>query len=204
LTVAPALDASLHYLAGFGDVNALAPATLVILIMLFAMGRFRLGVIWAASFGACVLATFGLKAWLGGFELSIFSLHLVADEFPSGHTSTATAFYGTLALATWRSSAGGWCGHVAKSLSLLVAGFALAIVISVRLLGWHHALDIGFGLLLGGVCVFAVDGALRRQQIPLQLMPALLLPALLVAVLLHGERMISTASLKAAFAAYIV
>jgi hypothetical protein len=77
-------------------------------------------------------------------------------------------------------------------------------VVSVRLLGWHHALDIVFGLLLGGVCVLAVDRALRQQQIPLRLMPALLLPALMVAVLLHGERMVSTASLKAALAAYIV
>ncbi len=204
LVLDPTLDANLHYLAGFGDVNALAPATLAILIMLFAMGRFRLGLVWAVSFGACVLATFALKAWLGGFQLSIFSFHIIADEFPSGHTSTATAFYGTLALAIWRSSGAGWSRHVARSLAAVVACFALAIVVSVRLLGWHHALDIVFGLLLGGVCVLAVDRALRQQQIPLHLMPALLLPALMVAVLLHGERMVSTASLKAALAAYIV
>lgn len=204
MTLDPSLYASLTYLAGFGDVNALGPASLAILVALFAIGRFRLGLIWGAAFGACVLATFGLKAWLGGFQVSIFSLHLIADEFPSGHTSTATAFYGALAFAIWRSSGAGWSGHLAKGLAVVVTGFAVAIIVAVRLLEWHHALDIGVGLLLGGACAMTVDRALRQRHIPLRLIPVVLLPALMIAVLLHGERMVSTASLKAALAAYII
>ena len=204
MILSPALNVDLHYLAGFGDVNALAPATLTLLIGLFAIGRFRLGLVWAAAFGACILATFLLKTWLGGFELSIFSLHLVADEFPSGHTSTATAFYGALAVALWRAGNAGWGSYVAKALAAVVAGFAIAIIVAVRLLEWHHALDIAVGLLLGGACALAVDRALRERRIPLRLLPAILLPALVVAVLLHGERMVSTADIKATLAAYML
>ncbi len=141
---------------------------------------------------------------MGGFQVSIFSLHLIADEFPSGHTSTATAFYGALAFAIWRSSGAGWSGHLAKGFAVVVTGFAVAIIVAVRLLEWHHALDIGVGLLLGGACAMAVDRALRQRHIPLRLIPVVLLPALMIAVLLHGERMVSTASLKAALAAYII
>lgn len=202
MTLSPSLDVALRYLAGFGDVNALGPATLAILVMLFALGRFRLGLIWAAAFGGCVLATFALKAWLGGFQLSILSLHLIADEFPSGHTSTATAFYGALAVATWRAGKAGWSAHLAKLLAAAVGLFALAIIAAVRLLEWHHALDIVFGLLIGAGAAYVTDRALREQHIPLRLLPAVLLPALLVAVLLHGERMLSTAAVKAAIAAY--
>jgi membrane-associated phospholipid phosphatase len=69
-------------------------------------------------------------------------------SFPSGHTSTAIAFYGLLAVLLWRAHHRGW--------ALLSGGWVLAVAFSRVYLGVHYPSDVLGSLTLGVVWLFAV------------------------------------------------
>ncbi len=69
-------------------------------------------------------------------------------SFPSGHTSTAMAFYGLLAVLLWRAHHRGW--------ALLSGGWVLAVAFSRVYLGAHYPSDVLGSLTLGVIWLFAV------------------------------------------------
>ncbi len=81
-------------------------------------------------------------------------------SFPSGHTSTAIAFYGLVAVLLWRSRHRGW--------ALLSGLWVLAVAFSRVYLGVHYPSDVLAALALGVVWIAAVmlvyDRFLRRAS----------------------------------------
>ena len=69
-------------------------------------------------------------------------------SFPSGHTSTAVAFYGLLAVLLWRAHHRGW--------ALLSGVWVLAIALSRVYLGVHYPSDVLGSLALGAIWISAV------------------------------------------------
>jgi membrane-associated phospholipid phosphatase len=77
-------------------------------------------------------------------------------SFPSGHTSTAVAFYGLSAVLLWRAHHRGW--------ALLSGGWVLAVGFSRVYLGAHYPSDVLGSLTLGVVWIFAVMFVYHRYQ----------------------------------------
>ncbi len=77
-------------------------------------------------------------------------------SFPSGHTSTAVAFYGLLAVLLWRAH------H--RGLGLLSGLWVLAVALSRVYLGVHYPSDVLGSLTLGVLWVFAVMVVYDRYQ----------------------------------------
>ncbi len=69
-------------------------------------------------------------------------------SFPSGHTSTAVAFYGLLAVLLWRAHHHGW--------ALLPGVWVLAVALSRVYLGVHYPSDVLGSLALGVLWIFAI------------------------------------------------
>ena len=69
-------------------------------------------------------------------------------SFPSGHTSTAVAFYGLLAVLLWRAHHRGW--------ALLSGVWVLAVALSRVYLGAHYPSDVLGSLMLGVIWISAV------------------------------------------------
>jgi undecaprenyl-diphosphatase len=69
-------------------------------------------------------------------------------SFPSGHTSTAVAFYGLLAVLLWRAHHRGW--------ALLSGAWVGAVAFSRIYLGVHYPSDVLGSLALGLLWIFAV------------------------------------------------
>ena len=69
-------------------------------------------------------------------------------SFPSGHTSTAIAFYGLLAILLWRADRRGG--------ALLSGLWVLAVAFSRVYLGVHYPSDVLGSLALGTIWIFAV------------------------------------------------
>lgn len=97
-------------------------------------------------------------------------LEVVADSYPSGHSSQATAWWGALALA-WNAESG--AGRVARSAFGLVPAVMVAVVVGLsRLcLGVHWLTDVVGGWALGvGIlsAMVAWKGAARpaRESAP--------------------------------------
>ncbi|MEV8630966.1 phosphatase PAP2 family protein [Streptosporangium sp. NPDC051023] len=85
------------------------------------------------------------------------------SSFPSGHTSAAVAFYCGLALVLTLHT------HRLKALNALwwLVGLAipLGIAYSRMYRGMHHLSDVGWGLLLGVVCVAVAANALLFKPV---------------------------------------
>lgn len=81
-------------------------------------------------------------------------------SFPSGHTSTAIAFYGLVAMLLWRSGHHGW--------AILSGLWVLAVAFSRVYLGVHYPSDVLAALALGVIWNVAVmlvyDWYLRRAS----------------------------------------
>ncbi len=69
-------------------------------------------------------------------------------SFPSGHTSTATAFYGLLAVLLWRAHHRGW--------AVLSGLWVLAVAFSRVYLGVHYPSDVLGSLTLGVIWISVV------------------------------------------------
>jgi undecaprenyl-diphosphatase len=82
-------------------------------------------------------------------------------SFPSGHTSTAIALYGLIAVLLWRAHHRGW--------ALLSGLWVLLVALSRVYLGVHYPSDVLGSLALGVLWIFAVtfvyDGYQRRNPL---------------------------------------
>jgi undecaprenyl-diphosphatase len=90
----------------------------------------------------------------------------LGPSFPSGHSSTAAAFYAALALLIGRRR-----GHVARtSLAAAAVGIAVAVACTRVLLDVHWVSDVVAGLALGwgwfALCAIAFGGRLLRFGAP--------------------------------------
>ncbi|GII04267.1 phosphatase PAP2 family protein [Planobispora takensis] len=85
------------------------------------------------------------------------------SSFPSGHTSAAVAFYCGVALVLTVHT------HRYKILNVLWwvlgLGIPLSIAYSRMYRGMHHLSDVGWGFLLGVVCVAVAANALLRHPV---------------------------------------
>jgi membrane-associated phospholipid phosphatase len=148
--------------------------TIVILAALVAaVETFRTRSVWIVPF---------LVVVLGGEEVLMLSIKDLANRarpsfdptavaglgpsFPSGHSSTAAAFYAAAALLLGRRR-----GHVARAvLTGLAVGIAIAVASSRVLLDVHWLSDVTAGLFLGwawfAVSAIAFGGRLLRFGAP--------------------------------------
>ena len=154
--------------------------TIVVLaLVLTAVETFRTRSVWILPF---------LVVVLGGEELLMTTIKDLANRarpsfdpaavsglgpsFPSGHSSTAAAFYAAAALLLGRRR-----GHTARTvLTALAVGIAVAVAASRVLLDVHWLSDVIAGLLLGwgwfAVCSIAFGGRLLRFGAPVEIAEA--------------------------------
>jgi len=92
----------------------------------------------------------------------------LGPSFPSGHSSTAAAFYAALALLAWRRRGPG----ARRLLAALAVGIAVAVACSRVMLDLHWLSDVIAGLALGwawfAVCAIAFGGPLLRFGRPVE------------------------------------
>jgi membrane-associated phospholipid phosphatase len=92
----------------------------------------------------------------------------LGPSFPSGHSSTAAAFYAALALVAWRRRP----PRVRNVLAGVAVGIAVAVACSRVLLDLHWFSDVVAGLALGGgwfaVCAIAFGGPMLRFGAPVE------------------------------------
>ncbi len=92
----------------------------------------------------------------------------LGPSFPSGHSSTAAAFYAALALLAWRRRP----AHVRNVLAGAAVGIAVAVACSRVLLDLHWLSDVVAGLALGwgwfAVCAVAFGGPIMRFGAPVE------------------------------------
>ena len=151
--------------------------TIVVLaVVLAAVETFRTRSAWILPFLVIVL---------GGEELLMTTIKNLANRarptfdpaavsglgpsFPSGHSSTAAAFYAAAALLLGRRR-----GHLARTiLTASAVGIAVAVAASRVLLDVHWLSDVIAGLLLGwgwfAVCSIAFGGRLLRFGAPAEI-----------------------------------
>ena len=148
----------------------------VLAVALAAVETFRTRSAWILPFLVIVL---------GGEELLMTTIKSLANRarppfdpaavsglgpsFPSGHSSTAAAFYAAAALLLGRRR-----GHLARTiLTASAIGIAVAVAASRVLLDVHWLSDVIAGLLLGwgwfAVCSIAFGGRLLRFGAPAEI-----------------------------------
>jgi undecaprenyl-diphosphatase len=92
----------------------------------------------------------------------------LGPSFPSGHSSTAAAFYAALGLLAWRQRP----APVRNVVAGAAVGIAVAVACSRVLLDLHWASDVVAGLALGwawfAVCAIAFGGPMLRLGAPVE------------------------------------
>ena len=92
----------------------------------------------------------------------------LGPSFPSGHSSTAAAFFAALALLAGRRRS----AETRAALAGVAAGLAVAVAASRVLLDLHWVSDVVAGLALGwgwfAVCAIAFGGSLMRLGAPVE------------------------------------
>ena len=135
--------------AVFGDAALLLPASVLLVLYLFALGQRRLSIAWVASLVASAGATVVLKLAFRACGPHLTGLDVVS---PSGHASFSAIFYGALA-ATLGAGRG-------RPFRLALAAGALALVLLVGVsrvrTGAHSAEEVAIGLAIGAaaLCLF--------------------------------------------------
>lgn len=162
----PSLTQLVRVVTDFGDVIAY-----VIIIPIIALLQYRKNKNWQHSIESmiilisCFLLNLALKFYFGRARPDA-SLHLVelSDQslsYPSGHTMTATAFYGFiiyLALHYFRTA---WM----KIISIVILSLTILSIGASRIyLGAHYPTDVLAGFLVGTVWVLICVSLLRYFQ----------------------------------------
>lgn len=162
----PSLTGLVRIITDFGDVIAYT-----IIIPIIALLQYRINKNWQHSIESmiilisCFLLNLALKFYFGRARPDV-SLHLVelSDQsfsYPSGHTMTATAFYGFiiyLALHYFRTP---WM----KIISIVILTVTILSIGASRIyLGAHYPTDVLAGFLVGTVWVIICVSLLRYFQ----------------------------------------
>jgi membrane-associated phospholipid phosphatase len=176
--------AAWNFIVDFGDLAALGPATALACAVLWARGRHRPALVWATSFGACILATFVAKALAGHSGFGRLDLAL-SGAAPSGHTSISLAFYAVLAVLL-RQALDGWRGAAAGAAA---AATSLMVMAAIMMLNWHPWLDVALGAALGGSCAAVAGAAFGRGRADRRDFAWAAAAAVLTLLFLHGTRL---------------
>ena len=160
------LNPVVRFITELGDVTAY-----VIIIPIIALLQYRSNKNWQHSIESmiilvsCFLLNVGLKFYFARARPDA-SLHLVelsehSFSYPSGHTMTATAFYGFLIYL---------CVHYIRTSWIKISSivFLLMIILSVGMsriyLGAHYPTDVSAGFLVGLIWVLICVSILRFYQ----------------------------------------
>jgi len=164
----PFTNHALQLITDLGDTRAVVTIGIIVAVVESIRVRSRLIVpfLLVVTIGN-FLATTAVKDFI---ERARPTLNPIAEtlgpSFPSGHSSTAAAFYAALALLIGRRR-----GHVARTaLAALAVGIAIAVACSRVLLDVHWVSDVIAGLALGwgwfALCAIAFGGRLLRFGAP--------------------------------------
>ncbi len=167
-------EAPLHTLTDFGDAAITLPLLVVIALFLAVRSGLRAQAGWTAAIGGAFAAILVLKILFGTFPV----LGLPIDvRSPSGHTASASAAYGGLALLLFGRSAG-FCAAIATALA--IGGSRIA-------LDMHSLPEVLIGAAVGIAAVLVL--ATWSPSAPLRRHDAFLLAALASVLVLveHGR-----------------
>ena len=152
------------YMAAFGAPSL--PYLQIMLVIFVALGRWRDGLLLAASGVLPLLLNLGLKEWAARPRPDA-ALALVEETgyaFPSSHTVVAVAFYGALIylLGQWDAFSGR--PALRRAIQGALALLILAVGASRVYLGAHWPSDVIGGFLFGGLCLAALVAGHRMMQ----------------------------------------
>lgn len=140
----------MHFVTAAADLLLLAPASLVLIVVLARMGAVGEAIAYAKALAVCIVATFSFKFMLAVCGLGVFGR---AVQSPSGHVAFAITFYGSLALlmSARRSAAIRWT--VGAGLVALVVAVAASRVV----LHMHSRAEtiVGAAVGLAALAIFA-------------------------------------------------
>jgi len=159
---------ALHLVTNLGNIRFVLAFALVLVAFELIRRRSR----WSVLFLVAVLAgeegaMLAVKDLVSRVRPALTSeAATLGPSFPSGHSSTAAAFYAALALLIGRRR-----GHVARtSLAAAAVGIAVAVACTRVLLDVHWVSDVVAGLALGwgwfALCAIAFGGRLLRFGAP--------------------------------------
>ena len=141
------LTAAARALSLVGSGYIVFPLAAILGVGLYCVGRVRASLALAVSVGGAVAISTGAKLLVGRPRPPVHHLeHVASASFPSGHTTQASAFCGTLLIIFFCHRP----GRIGVALATVAtAGLVLGIALSRVYLGVHYPSDIAGGLLLG-------------------------------------------------------
>ena len=146
-----------------GSAVVLGPLVVLAALLCIRRGRTAAAIFVVAACAGSVLLSQALKALFqrGRPELEEPFIQLTTYAFPSGHSFSATATYGALALVLASAAGERW-----QRVGLLMTAAALIIVIagSRVVLGRHYTLDVLAGIAGGAALVSALLLVLVRSR----------------------------------------
>ena len=155
------------YMAAFGAPSL--PYLQIMLVIFVALGRWRDGLLLAASGVMPLLLNLGLKEWVARPRPDAV-LALVEETgyaFPSSHTVVATAFYGALIYLLGQWDAFPNRPALRRAIQGALALLILAVGASRVYVGAHWPSDVIGGFLFGGLCLTALVAghhAIQRRR----------------------------------------
>jgi membrane-associated phospholipid phosphatase len=157
----PQQGALTQLVSNFGDIAALLPASLGLIVFLARFGSRQDAVAYAAALAGCLTAALLAKIALAacGGDHSVFGV-----ESPSGHAAFGATFYGCLAVLFGTGRA------IGRRLALYGGAVALVLLIGASrvALEAHSVQEVGVGFFIGAVSI-ALFNALRVDPERLEL-----------------------------------
>ena len=136
-----------------GEPKSLGGVTALLIVALFALRRWRQGVLFAIEVGGAAALDLASKAFFARPRPTFYA-HLVQESnfsFPSGHAMGGIAFFLALHLLLWRTLPRRW-----RWIGLLGLALALVIGVSRPYLQVHYPSDILAGWAFGSAWVLAI------------------------------------------------
>lgn len=157
----PARTAVALTLSRIGEPKSLGSVTLLILIVLALLRRFRLAFLFAVEVGGAAVLDLASKSFFARPRPTLYPhlLHETGFSFPSGHAMGGMAFFLALHLLLWRTLPRGW-----RWIGVLGLLLAIAIGVSRPYLQVHYPTDILAGWAFGTGWVLGVHLVLARRS----------------------------------------
>jgi membrane-associated phospholipid phosphatase len=167
----------LRIVTHLGDSALLLPASMAMLAYMLYRQQTRIAAVWAFTFVLCAVLTIALKIC---FDACATQVAIPAVRSPSGHASLSSAFYACSAVMAAGEARERW---QRRAIFAAAAGLIGAIAASRVILGAHTVAEVGFGLLIGLLCVGQVaQRYLERPAIDFRW--RIIIPAFLVLILI--------------------